>query len=179
MASLKDAAAAIERRGAAKLVRASVLLPLPIFEGQYAGRFGILPPERLQVFDEVMQDSAGRDEGSAQALRTAADFIADSCRQLHARLEPGGPFEPLTHDSDGRPVRFDAEFAETVGLDPPDGAAKFEGMEEVVLACWTTDEGEVSSVALHGFGIRLLGFMQDTTRDVEDELVGESRGGRS
>lgn len=176
MATLKDAAAAIEKRGAQRLVRSSVVLPLPIFEGQYAARFGVLPPARLDAFEA---SGRGEDLTDEESHRVAADLLADSCRYLLARLEPGGEFVKLTHDSDGRPVRFDAEFAETIGLEPLGDATTFEDMADVVLACWTTDDGEVSGIALQQFTIRLLGWFRDTARTVEGELAGEALGGTS
>lgn len=175
MANLRDVARAVEQRGARKLARGSVVLPLPIFEGQYAGRFGVLDGERLQEFEQfTTRESVPPDE----ANEVAADFIADALRQVLGCSEAGGTFDPLEHD-DGRPVRFDQDFAEALELEPPAGVT-LDSMAAVVLAVFSVEAEarvELNTAALQGFAIRLLEWMQDTSRHVQDELAGESVGG--
>ena len=168
MGNLREVHAAVEKRGAQKLSRASVLLPLPIFEGEYAARFGVLNGDRIQ---EMISASSG-DVSSDDHLLIAAEFIADACRQVYARPEAGSKYEPLTHE-DGDRVRFDIGFAEVLEL----GELREQSGAAVVVAMWTNDEGTVSDVMLHRFGARLLDFMQDTTAEIAGELAGESVGG--
>jgi hypothetical protein len=173
MANLRDVARSVEQRAAHKLARGAVTLPLPLYDGHYLGRFGVLDPERISEFERLR-------DPSADALEAAADFIADSCRYLMARPEGSSVPVKLTHD-DGRPVRFDADFAEAVGLEAAPGR-ELASMTDVVFAAWTVedDDGEraVSTIALDLFGSKLLEWMRDTTRLVEGELVGESNGAR-
>jgi hypothetical protein len=183
MARLTDVAAKIETRTTAKLARSSVVLELPLYDGQYAGRFGLLPDETQREFERLAERAQADELEPAEAINAAADMIADSCRRILARSEPGGPYEPLEHD-DGRPVKFDEDFAKLLGLRLPD-EQPIGSMADVVRACWTVeddagDEGtlEVNTTALQGFAIRLLRFMQDTRAPVEGEVVGEAVGGR-
>lgn len=172
MASLKEAARMIEQRKAQKLARGRVVLELPIYEGEVAGRFGVLDDDALGEFEALVErGNVSRQE----ALDAGAQFIADACRGMLARTEPGGPYEPMTHD-DGRPVLFDEEFAETFGLEHR-GAAPTSSTD-VVFAVFTTEDGDVNTAALNVFAIKLLGWMQNTAGPVEGEVVGGLLGGR-
>lgn len=173
MANLREVAKAVEKRAGKKLARGTIDLPLPIFGGEYGARFGVLNAERLAEFEDMTSNETVTAE---EALEVAADFVADSCRVILARPEDGKDFAPLEHD-DGRPVRFDQDFAEALGLEPPDGQA-LDSMTDVVYAVWTTDTGEVNPAALNRFAIRLLNWSQNTSRKVEGELAGESRATR-
>lgn len=167
MANLKQTAAQIERRTKSKLARGTVDLELPIYDGQYAGRFGVVGE---QVQDEMMEavNTPGADR--ARALEATATFIAQSCRTLLGRGTKGGKMETLEHE-DGRPVRFDLEFAEALELDAADGFP-LDRMEAVVLACWVNDEGVLNDMALGKFVEALARWMTDTRREIEGEVVG-------
>jgi hypothetical protein len=173
MANLRDVARSVEQRAKHKLARGAVTLPLPIFDGQYLGRFGVLDQDRIAEFERLR-------DPDADSVEAAAEFIADALRYVMARPDDGAVPVKLTHD-DGRPVRFDEDFAEMLGLEPAPGR-ELASMADVVLACWTVedDDGErmVSAIAVDLFGARLLDWMQDTSRLVEGELVGESNGAR-
>ena len=111
-----------------------------------------------------------------EEAETIGQFVADACRGV-VLAKSSERRERLTHD-DGRPVKFDQGFAEALGLvmadgDPPASSA------EVVLAVWSVEDADdgtvsVNTTALQGFGMRLLEFMQDTTRPVLGELAGKS-----
>lgn len=177
MANLREVAAAVEARGKPKYARATVLLPLPLFGGAYSARFGVLDAERLAEFEAIL--SSGAELPPEEELALTAGFVSDACRQLSVMSEDGKP-EALMHD-DGRQVRFDEEFCEALGLAPPPGREKFESGADVVLACWTVEsDGEraINATALNGFSNRLFDWMQDTSRRVQGELVGESQGTR-
>lgn len=172
MANLREVAAAVEKRGKPKLARSTVVLPLPLYGGAYAVRYGLLDADRLADFEADTETAETPDEST----ELAALLVADACR--HVMCDG----ERLTHD-DGRPVRFDEEFAEALGLAPPPGKDKIASMADVVLACWTTQDPDddaraVNVTALNQFAIRLLNWMQDTSARVEGELVGESQGTR-
>jgi hypothetical protein len=173
VANLKQTARDIEARAKRKLARGTVDLALPIFDGAYGARFGVLGSERLAELEAIGADESMTAEAANDA---AAEFVFDACRQILARGDGKG-YEPLTHD-DGRPVRFDEEFAEALELEPPAGKPSIGSGADVVLSCWTTDTGELNGPALNNYAIRLLTWMQDTTSRVEGELVGESQGTR-
>lgn len=173
MARLTDVAAKIEQRTTAKLARGSVVLELPLYEGQYAGRFGVLPDDVQAEFERVAQDP---DVPREKALEVAGDLIASSCRVILGRSVAGGEYERLEHD-DGRPVRFDEDFARALGLERGDGKP-IEDMAGVVIACWTTAEGDVNTAALNTFAIRLVTWMTDTRAPLEGEVVEGPPGGR-
>lgn len=172
MGNLRDVAKAVEQRSKQKLARGSVKITLPLYGGAYAARFGVLDPDKLESFYEKVQGEEKITPG--EAVEIYAQFIADACRQLLAK--DGGKWEPLTHD-DGRHVRFDEEFAETLALALPDGEA-IDSMSGVVRAVWTVDDGdgrtEINVAALNMFSLNLAGWMGDTTKRVEGEIVGES-----
>jgi hypothetical protein len=173
MANLRDVARSVEKRAAHKLARGTVTLPLPLYDGQYLARFGVLDPDRIAEFERLS-------DPNEDTYEAAADFIADACRCILARPDDASVPVKLTHD-DGRPVRFDQEFAEALGLEPAPGR-ELASMTDVVFAAWTVEdeEGEraVSAIALDLFGAKLLDWMRDTSRLVEGELVGESNGTR-
>lgn len=168
MANLREVAKDVERRSAAKFARGSIVLSLPIYEGQYAARFGVLPAERLVEFERL-----GESFTVEQNTEACADLIGEACRQILGRRKAGGPYEELTHD-DGRPVLFDVDFAEALDLPAPPGKDKHEGLSDVVLSCWMSDDGEVITPALNSFAVKLVGWMTDTARAVEGEIAGES-----
>jgi hypothetical protein len=173
MGNLRDVAQSVQKRSAHKLARGTVTLPLPIFDGHYLARFGVLDADRIAEFERLS-------DPGADAYEAAADFIADACRYIMARPEGGAVPVKLTHD-DGAPVRFDERFAEALELEPAPGR-ELASMTDVVFAVFTVedDDGErtVSAIALDLFGSRLLDWMRDTSRLVEGELVGESNGAR-
>ena len=140
--------------------RDHVFRPLPFGAGRFIGRFGIIPSERL---DEIVNGDEDRDTGNAL-------IVADACQQI-CYLNGTGVPEPLTH-ADGSPVRFDQGFAETLELGHAGSAA------DVVKQCWSLENGELSYLALRDFGDNLIRWMNDTTRPLLDELVGESQGAR-
>lgn len=169
MANLRDVARRVEQRSAHKFARGTVVLPLPLYEGQFAARFGVLGAERLAEFERL-----GESFTVEQNTEACADVIAEACRQILGHGELGGKYEELTHD-DGRPVLFDVDFAEALELPPPPGKDKHEGLSDVVLSCWLSDDtGEVITTALNSFAVRLVGWMTDTARAVEGEIAGES-----
>src|SRR3954469_5173354 len=173
MANLVDVARSVEQRSKRKLAPGAVTLPLPLYDGQYLGRFGVLSPDRIAEF-ERLRDPA------EDALEGAAEFIADALRYVMARPEDGDKPVRLVHD-DGAPVRFDQRFAEALGLEAAP-ERKLESMVDVVFAVWTVegDDGDraVNGIALDLFGSRLLDWMQDTSALVVGELVGEFNGTR-
>lgn len=173
MANLREVAASVEKRSKRKLARGTVTLRLPVRDGEYLARFGVLDSERIAEFERLRDPDADGSEA-------AAEFISDACRCIMARPDDELTAVKLTHD-DGRPVRFDQGFAEALDLEPAPGH-ELASMADVVLACWTVedDDGErtVSAIALDRFGANLLDWMQDTSRLVEGELVGESNGSR-
>jgi hypothetical protein len=168
MANLREVAREVERRSVHKFARGTVVLPLPVYEGQYAARFGVLGAERLAEFERV-----GETYTIEQNMEACADVIAEACRQILGRGKAGGKYEELTHD-DGRPVLFDVDFAEALDLPAPPGKDKHEGLSDVVMACWTSDDGEIITTALNAFAVKLIGWMTDTARAVEGEIAGES-----
>lgn len=176
MGNLREVAARVEKRAGRKLARGTVDLPLPLYDGNYGGRFGVLDGERLAEFEQIREG----DITPEQALDIGAELISDACRQILARDERG-KWEPLTHD-DARPVRFDEEFAEALALEPSPESDAIESGADVVLAVWTVegDDGErlVSTPALNLFAIRLLEWMTDTSKRIEGELAGGSQARR-
>jgi hypothetical protein len=175
MPELQTAVDAVKARTKRARARGTVDLPLPIYEGQFAGRFGVLDPDRLDAFVRETMEVADLDREDparkAANLEACCSLIADACRTILARTEQGGRFEPLTvTDSAGtRPVRFDQDFAEALGLELDANTR-----EAVVRAVWTLDDGSLADVMLNRFAGSVLDFSRDTTREVEDELAGES-----
>lgn len=178
MANLRDVAQQVEQRSKRKHARGSVVLPLPLYEGSYAARFGVLGEERLAEFEQaVTQDLTDED-----AVDIITDFVAEACRVIG--VVDGRKFDALRHD-DGRPVRFDQDFAELLKLERADGEP-IDSMAAVVRAVWTVEEGDdeggtklvMNVSALSVFGHRLRQWMEDTNREVEGELVGGSSASR-
>lgn len=177
MANLTDVAQRVAQRSKHKLARGTVDLPLPIYEGQYAGRFGVLDADGIIAFEREMEQANADDSDLTERI---AQFVADSCRVVLARSEAGGEYEKVTHD-DGRPVRFDEDFASALDLTLPDDE-KIGSMADVVRAVWCVEDSDggvqVNSPALNTFGTQLLGWMQDTSQEIAGELVGGLNGTR-
>lgn len=176
MANLTDVARQVESRSKRKLARGTVDLPLPIYEGQYGARFGVLDSEGLAAFEREMETAREEDDPTERI----AQFVADSCRCVIARTQLGGPYEKVTHE-DGRPVRFDEDFAEALGLRLPNDEA-LSSAADVVRAAWCVEDDDgavqVNSAALNTYGTHLLGWMQDTSQELAGELVGGLNGTR-
>lgn len=176
MPSLREVAQAVQTQTKRKLARGSVVFLLPIYEGRYAARFGVLDAERVGEVERMEDHASPTEVLEAQAL-----FIADACQVILGAAEPGGKRGALTH-TDGRPVRFDEEFAEALELEPAPDHGPFASSADVVLACWTAEDDDgkraLNSIALNLFALRLLEWMSDTRAAVEGELVGGSNGSR-
>lgn len=173
MANLRDVAREVEARGAKKLARGTVDMPLPLYGGkEYGARFGVLDSDRL---DEMTKLAEGQTEISAQeALEANAQFVADACRVI-LKVD-GKKREKLTHD-DQRPVLFDEDFAEVLGLQLPHGRPIDSAMACVLAVFTVQDEDgqiELNAAGVTTLAINLLVWMQDTAKKVEGELLGES-----
>lgn len=170
---LRQVQAELERRGKRKRAPGSILLPTPLYGGAIAARFRVLPPEEIAKMGDAFGEDTPADDPDANAL-AAAEFVSDACRHLESRNAATGKWEPLTVN--GARVGFDQSLAEVLGLEIEEDSAA-----AVVKAAWTTedDDGEAqfNAVALTGYALRLLGWMQDTSRPVEDAIVGEAHGG--
>lgn len=165
---LKDAAEHVRKRVEQMQARSSVRLPLPVGEGRWGAEFGVLPPDKIEEWRMAIIQAATPEE-SARAL---AKYIADSCRCIVVEVDGG--WQRVTEGTPPVPVRFGQSFAEELGMD----FAADDGMEGVVLACWTLDDSSLSAEALEDFGNRLLAWSKDTTQKIRGELAGESQGGR-
>lgn len=171
MADLRQTVEQVSKRVAHARARSTVDLPLPIYEGNYVGRFRVLDQDRIRELQNVEDDDTAAG---------AAEFIADACKVICVR-QPNGKVEPLTDA--GHPVRFDETFAEAVNLEPPNGKASHDSAADVVLACWSLEPEEDGSPpvlnenALQSFGVRLIDWMEDTNRRVVGELAGKSPNG--
>jgi hypothetical protein len=183
MANLKAAAQKIDAEVGEKLARSRVTLPLPIYAGRYAGRFAPLEQDTLGEVGELANLAADggslSPEDERKAMETLALAVFDSCRVILARTSKDGGWERLEHD-DGRPVRFDADLAEVLELEVPEGYEL--DSAGVVIACWSTkdeDTGKVSlnESALGTFATGLISWTNDTTKPVEDEIVEGPHGG--
>lgn len=173
MATLKQTAAKIEAEVESKLARGTVTLPLPVYGGRYAARFGVLGNDAQNALEAAIEALTAED--SHEAEEVTGQIVADACRVILAKTDARGEWEPLQHE-DGRPVRFDEEFASELGLDPAPGHP-IDSMAAVVLACWVTTEGDLASQALIAYVERLMGWMTDTARPVEGEIVEGPLGG--
>lgn len=180
MANLKQTAAKIEQRTSAKLARGTVTLELPVYDGQYAARFGVLDEASIEALTTLQVKMMNATEANVhEALEAAAQVIADASRRIVARSEKGGEYEPLEHD-DGRPVLFDQEFAEALDLEAAPGY-ELDSMAGVVLACWVVEDAEneraLSALDLVAFAEKLGNWMQNTRAPVEGEVVEGPLGG--
>jgi hypothetical protein len=139
--------------------RDTVDRPLPFAGGRLVGRFGLIPEDR---YEALLQEKLDND--------AAALTIVESCRGLLLRSADGS-LEELRHD-DGRSVRFDLAFARAFDLQPAE-----ETGVAIVLECWKTEGGDVNFLALRGFAMVLMNWMDDTSQPLVDEIVGKSPAG--
>lgn len=165
---LQAAADIVRKRVDQMPARGTVNLPLPVGEGRWGAKFGLLKPAELEAAQVKIAQAVKADD-KAQAI---AEFVADSCRCILVQTDDG--WQEVTDG--GRPVRFGEAFAEALGMTDFDPEA---GMAGVVLACWTVDDETLNLMALDAFADRLLRWTFDTNRPVVGELVGESLGSPS
>lgn len=150
--------------------RGTVTLPLPVGDGRWGARFGVLDPEKRDAMHARARAAVTPDEEA----RAMAGFVADSCRSIVVRVEEDGETSWEDVTAQGQPVVFGKPFAKALGYAGDD----LDSMEDVVLLCWTTDDGTLNMEALGNFSDLLMAWAQDTNRRVAGEVLGESRAGR-
>ena len=127
-------------------------LPVPTWGGELVARFTVVDTDVLERITKRLQ--AGKADPGADA-----DFLVAACTGVFVR-EDDGPLEAVTHD--GQPVAFDKRLAVVLGIDA-------ERAREVVDYLVKGNR-----LALGSLAVRVLNWMQDTSVEVEGQIVGEA-----
>lgn len=127
-------------------------LPVPTWDGDLVARYRV-------VQGEVWERITKRLQSGKSDPNTDADFLVAACSSVLLRDEDGR-LQPIEHE--GREVGFDKGLASVLGLE-------VERAREVV-AFLVGD----NPVALGLLSAKVVGWMQDTSAEVEGQIVGEA-----
>lgn len=123
---------------------------------------------RVQVIDDTMLRALiDRQQDQDDQLDATADLIAEAVTALYVRGDDG-ELVPLRvdGDEDGAPLRFDAAFGASLGIDGCETA------RAAVYAAFTVGEPpRVNVTALMAFADRIDRWLADTSSEIEESVV--------
>jgi len=82
-------------------------------------RYRLLPEKESEALGRQVEAAQRSNASNRKVMTLSADLLVKSCRAILVRVADDKPFEELV-DEHHRPVRFDANFAEFMGLDDDD-----------------------------------------------------------
>lgn len=137
-------------------------LPIPTWDKDLVARFSVMPRKQMEKFSD-----------KKRTLEVDLDFLIQACTALYARdvdhSFPGERMEEnddyvLVADDDG-PVTFEERLGRMLGMTEEQDPTR---ARNVVMYCFK-DNG----IAVSGFVIRVVTWMQNTDAKVAADLVGE------
>jgi hypothetical protein len=132
-------------------------------------RYRLVPERQSEEVGRKIESAQRSGASGKKAMEIAADFLVLSCDAILVRVEDGGEFEEIVDDHD-RKVRFDAEFADLMGIPQIDEA------RELVLEVFSP-EGEdgqrrnPDSIMDHLNAIGL--WRKGRLHEIDGDLLGE------
>ena len=144
--------------------RAALTLPLPTWSGELAARYRVLHERDAALIAHTLNATNGRSEESVGDVPLFLRILADACTGVLVR-NGDGELHPVERDGD--PVRFDKRLAEAMGFEAASSP-------DVVRALFSDEHGELVVGALTTHVRTVTEWMNDPTRSVEGELLGES-----
>jgi hypothetical protein len=82
-------------------------------------RYRLLPEKQSEDIGRKVEALQRSNASNKKVMEVSADLLVEACHAILVRVEDGGDFEELVGDGE-RPVRFDAQFAELMGLSDVD-----------------------------------------------------------
>lgn len=159
-----------ERRQKAEK-RKHITLPVPGWDGGLCVRYRVIDPAASQRAQRALnQLQAGESDELAAALQTLCEVLAVACVEMFGRGDDDElvPIrEALGGDLAAIPVRYDQRLCDAVGITPE---KQTEGA--VVKAVFSDNDGHLNVVALTTHAERIGDWMADTSRPVENEILG-------
>lgn len=137
-------------------------LPIPTWDQQLVARFEVMPRKEMEKFAD-----------KKRTLELDVDFLVKACTGIWAldaeRTVEGTRNEDnedyvLVEDEDG-PVTFEERLGVKIGMTPDQDPSR---ARNVVLYCFKNN-----GIAISGFVIRVLTWMNNTDAKVAADLVGE------
>lgn len=138
-------------------------LPIPTWDKQLVARFSVMPRKQMEKFSD-----------KKRTLEVDLDFLIQACSALYAydpehsvegceRMEENEDYVRI-EDEDG-PITFEERLGVKLGMTQEQDPTR---ARNVVLYCFK-DNG----IAVSGFVIRVVTWMQNTDAKVAADLVGE------
>lgn len=127
-------------------------LPVPTWGGELVARFRVVDSVIFERIAKRLQ--SGKTDTGADA-----DFLCAACAGVFVR-DDDGPLEAVL--CDGKPVAFDKGLADVLGVE-------VERAREVVYYLVKDNQ-----LALSLFAVKVINWMQDTSAEVEGQIVGEA-----
>jgi len=78
-------------------------------------RYRLLPEKQSEDIGRKVESLQRSNASNKKVMEVSADLLVEACYAILVRVTDGGEFEELV-DNGGRRVRFDAQFAEMMGL---------------------------------------------------------------
>ena len=126
-------------------------LPIPTWGGELVARYEVVDRDTLERMIARRNPSAQVD----------ADFLVRACSGIYMLDGDTGELVPVPGHYEGEVARYDAALGEALSLDAGSG-------RELVTYLFRDNVVAISSHAL-----KVLRWMQDTSREVDDALLGE------
>lgn len=136
-------------------------LPIPSWDGSLVGRFHVLPRNEVEKFS---QRKAGVEADSDFIIRATHElYILDAERNIEAaaRMTDNEDYVRI-EDNNGVPVLWTATLAEKLGQ------SEITTARAVLTYCFAGN-----GIAISGFSVKLVRWMQNTDTDVAQAISGE------
>jgi hypothetical protein len=142
-------------------------LPVPTWDRDLIARFAILPRKEVEQFANKRRN-----------LEADMDFIIKATHEIYVfdpehnaeedakRMDENDDYVRV-EDETGRPLGFEQLFGEKIGMKPEEGQETIRA-RKVVMYCFKDN-----SIAIGGFTVKVINWMQNTDAEVADSLVGE------
>lgn len=133
-----------------------VTLDIPGYDGELLARYKWVP---LRTLTRTAQQLSAMSEPTEQSINAAADSLVATCQEILIRV--GDVVKPLAKDS--LPITFgDPRLAEALG---------FQHQSEARENCKQVFRNEYAVIAQ---GAQVVEWLQDTTRKVDGQALGNS-----
>lgn len=137
-------------------------LDIPGYDGLLVVRCRPYPISKTE--GKMAQVRKAVEKNTPFMLSSACDNIVAACEQVMLRKGEGEEPMPIDPEAleDGVPIKFDSRLARLLGFDEKVSSAK-----EIIIELFPTEQ------AIVGFSGTLTQWLQDTSRKVNEDLLGE------
>lgn len=138
----------------------SLTLPIPTWGGDLLARYRVMDRKEMMSLARRVREIQ-RKTGNADAATGDTDFILKACECVLVKDPESGEIKELDDPQTGMLVGYDQRLAQALGLE-------VEKARDVLLHLFNNN-----AVAIGAHALKIARWMQDTSREVDDEVLGE------